>query len=128
MAFPKAFSEVKRTLENCREQKYGKAPTNCEEIQREFEKNNIFEELGRSKNRDRGIFFNTVQIGDTFENCIFSSPKSIALINRNIPNPKERFFLMDATFRVTPRSNFSQLLIIHAQIPNHLRFDDSQND
>lgn len=112
--FPKTFEEVKRTLENCRKQKYGKAPTNCREIEREFAKANIFESLGISRHQERGIFFNTVQIGDGFENCIFSSSKSISLIKDNV-DTKDRFFLMDATFRVTPRGIFNQLLIIHTQ-------------
>lgn len=113
--FPKTFNEVKRTLENCRKQKYGKPPTNCEEILREFQREEIFESLGRSRHKERGVFFNTVQIGADFENCIFSSAKSIALIEENI-DIKDRFFVMDATFRVTPRGKFKQLLILHAKL------------
>lgn len=45
-AFPKTFQEVKKTIENIRKQKYGKPPTNCEEIKTEFEKPEIFENLG----------------------------------------------------------------------------------
>lgn len=112
--FPKTFDEVKRTLENCRKQKYGKAPTNCEEILREFQRQEIFTSLGHSLHKDRGVLFNTVQKGSTFENCIFSSAKSIALIKDNV-DTKDRFFAMDATFRVTPRGKFKQLLIIHAR-------------
>lgn len=112
--FPRTFDEVKRTIENCRQQKYGKPPQNCEEIQREFAKKEIYESLGLSLHQDRGVFFNTVQFGDGFENCIFSSSKSISLIKEHI-NEENRFFLMDATFRVTPRSNFTQFLVIHIQ-------------
>lgn len=113
-AFPKNFSEVKRTLENCRDKKFGKAPVNCLEIRREFEKPEIFDLLGLSKHRARGIFFNTVQIEDDFENCIFSSAKTIELIKENV-EVKDRFFVMDATFRSAPRGVFMQFLIIHAQ-------------
>lgn len=55
-----------------------------------------------------------MQFGDGFENCIFSSSKSLSLIEDNI-NVEDRFFLMDATFRVTPRSIFNQFLVIHLQ-------------
>lgn len=115
--YPKTFPEVKGTLENFRKQKYGKAPINCEEIKREFEKPEIFEYLGRSRHRERGIFFNTVQFGDGFENCIFSSEKCIALIKENV-TIEDRFFIMDATFRITARGIFMQSLIIHAQFGN----------
>lgn len=101
-------------MENCRKQKYGKAPTNCEEIKREFEKVEVFEALGRSDHVERGVLFNTVQIEDEFQNCIFSSAKSIALIKENVAI-EDRFFVMDATFRSTARGNFMQQLILHAQ-------------
>lgn len=84
------------------------------EIQREFEKTHVFDALGLSRHHERGIFFNTAQTGDGFENCIFSSPKSISLIKENV-DIKDRFFLMDATFRVSPRGIFNQLLVIHVQ-------------
>lgn len=103
--FPKTFREVKRTIENIRQQKYGKAPRNCLEIQAEFQKADIFENLCLSRHRDRGIFFNTAQIINDFENRIFSSAKSISLIKENI----------DATFRVSPQGIFNQLLVIHVQ-------------
>lgn len=115
-AFPKSFDEVKRTLNNCRRLKFGNPPRNCEEIQREFQKEELFENLGRSKQRFHGVLFNTVQITDRYENCIFSSPFALELIKENISNVKDRFFVMDATFRVTPQGNFQQLLIIHAFI------------
>lgn len=101
-------------MENCRKQKYGKPPTNCEEIKREFEKVEVFEALGRSNHVERGVLFNTVQIEDGFQICIFSSAKSIALIKENVA-VKDRFFIMDATFRSTARGIFMQSLLIHAQ-------------
>lgn len=102
-------------MENCQKQKYGKSPTNAEEIQREFQKENIFNGLGRSLYMDRGVLFNTVQMANGFENCIFSSANSISLIKDNI-DIKDRFFVMDATFRVSPRGKFKQLLILHIRI------------
>lgn len=70
--------------------------------------------MGKSLHHERGVFFNTIQFGDGYENCIFSSAKAIALIKDNV-NIEDRFFVMDATFRVTPRSSFKQFLVIHIQ-------------
>lgn len=116
-AFPQTFSEVKRTLEECRRAKYGKAPTTGEEIQSDFRKFEIFEDLGRSRHRERGIFFNDIHIEANYCNCIFSSAKSISLIIENI-REKDRFFIMDGTFRITPRGVFQQVLIIYLYYRN----------
>lgn len=114
MPYPKNFSEISRTLEDIRKQKYGKPPKNGEEIKEEFNKPNVYQNLGLSLHHERGTFFNTMQITDTFENCIFSSSKSISLILENTTE-SSRFFLMDGTFRVTPRGIFQQVLILHFQ-------------
>lgn len=74
----------------------------------------MYEDLGLSLHHERGKFFNVVQITDEFENCIFSSSKSISLILENTEETS-RFFLMDATFRITPRGIFQQVLILHFQ-------------
>lgn len=114
MNYPKNFSEVQRTLQDYNKIKYGKSPTTGEEIQLEFSKPHVFEELGKSKHHERGIFFNTMQIANGYQNCIFSSAKSIALI-KYFTNEENRFFLMDGTFRSTPRGIFQQVLILHFQ-------------
>lgn len=119
--YPQEFAEVKRTLEDCRKKKYGKAPMNGEEILLEFQKENVFEDLGKSKHRERGIFFNEVQISNEYTNCIFSSSKSISLILDNV-RQEDRFFLMDGTFRITPRGIFQQVLIIHVQFGIKVKF------
>lgn len=94
--------------------KYGKAPTNGEEIRIEFEKPEILNDLGMSKHREHGPFFNQLQINDHFTNCIFSSAKAISLVLENV-DENDRFFLMDGTFRITPRGIFQQVLILHIQ-------------
>lgn len=101
-------------MENCGRKKYGKAPTDGNEIRKEFEKPEIFELLGRSLHHERGDFFNVMQIKKDHENCILSSAKSISLILENV-REEDRFFLLDGTFRVTPRGHFQQVLILHFQ-------------
>lgn len=112
--YPQNFDEVKKTLENRRKLKYGKAPTSGEEIRAEFQKPDVLKDLGMSKHRENGPFFNHLQIDANFTNCIFSSAKAISLVMENI-DEKDRFFLMDGTFRITPRGIFQQVLILHIQ-------------
>lgn len=109
--FPKKYNEVKRTLEEFRKQRYGRAPKNGEEIIKELSKPEVYQSLGLSLHRERGIFFNKMEINKNFENCIFSSSKSISLILQNTKK-EERCFVMDATFSSSPRI-FQQLLILH---------------
>lgn len=112
--FPKKFTEVKRTIEEIRKQRYGKAPTNGKEVLEEFSKPEIFQKLGLSLHRERGVFFNKMDIHKNFENCIFSSSKAIQLILENTKK-EDRCFLMDATFRSTPKGIFQQVLLLHIQ-------------
>lgn len=119
--FPQTFSEIKRTLECCRREKYGKAPSTAEEIRLEFQKQEIFEDLGKSRHREHDVFFNNIQIEPNFCNCLFSSSKSISLIREHI-REQDRFYLMDGTFRITPRGIFQQVLIIHLQYRQKVGF------
>lgn len=111
-AYPQDFDNIEKTLRNYRKTKYGKSPTTAEEIQMEFEKPEVFEDLGRSKFREHGILFNEIDIQENFTNCTFSSAKSIQLVKDNL-EPQERFFIMDGTFRIAPHGIFQQVLIIH---------------
>lgn len=110
--YPKVFDEFKKTLGNCRKQRFGKSPTNGVEVLAEFEKQSVSEAYGFSLLQDHGQFFNDVVIEDNFENCIFSSSKSIDLILQNTTEA-ERFFIVDGTFRITPKGVWQQVLILH---------------
>lgn len=110
--FPKNFEKYERTLRDLRKTRFGKSPNTPQEIEEEFRKQEILNSLGRSLYRDSGAIFNIVQIQPGYSNCVFSSPHSISLVKANLET-KERFFLMDATFRITPRGTFQQVLIIH---------------
>lgn len=94
--------------------KYSKTPRTAEEIETAFSTPNIFEDLGRSKHHSKGVLFNTIQINKNFVNCIFSSERSIDLIKEHVEE-KDRVFVMDATFKVTPNSIFQQVLIIYVK-------------
>lgn len=112
--FPKTFAEVKRTIENYSKTKYGKSPKSAEEILQEFQRPQVLADLGTSRQREHGRFFNEIHISEKFTNCFFSSSKIISLILNNVKE-EDRFFLMDGTFRITPNGIFQQVLIIHSQ-------------
>lgn len=110
--YPKVFHEFKKTLGNFRKLKYGKAPTNGIEVLTEFEKEAVLQDYGFSLLQEHGPIFNGVVVRDNFENCIFSSAKSIDLILENTTE-SERFFIVDGTFRITPKGVWKQVLILH---------------
>lgn len=126
--FPDDFSKVEKTLRDIRKQKYDCSPKNLLEIKTAFENPVILRDLGTSLHRDHRPLFNTVHEEPDFGFCIFSSPKSINLIEENLLDLNERFFLIDGTFKITPMCNvFTQVLIIHAQFgikvrSKHMRF------
>lgn len=98
-----------------RKKKYETSPNTCAGIRAAFENDNILKDLGTSLQREHGLLYNCVHEEDDFAYCVLSSPKSIQLITQNMEE-KERFYLIDATFRITPMCTvFKQVLIIHAQ-------------
>lgn len=112
--FPKHFESYDRTLRDLRKSRFGKSPTLPREIEYEFKKPDIVNSLGKSLYRNSGPIYNGIQIERDFANCIFSSPHAISLVKEHI-EIKDRFFLMDATFRITPRGSFQQVLIIYVK-------------
>lgn len=111
--YPKTFDEFRKTLCSIRKTRYGKVPTNGREILAEFKKENVLKDYGFSILKDHGKLLNDVIITEKFENCIFSSEKSISLIKENVPEEK-RFFILDGTFYITPKGVWQQVLILYA--------------
>lgn len=101
-------------MRNYRSAKYSKSPVTPEEIELEFKKDDVFEDLGLSQHREHGVLFNKIDIQDEYCNCIFSSANLIDLVKKKL-EPNERFFVMDGTFRITPHGPFKQVLIIHVE-------------
>lgn len=113
--FPIAYSKISRSLATWRGEKYKNSPTSCAELRAVFEDPKILKDLGTSLQRDHGVLFNCVHEEDSFAFCVISSPKSVELITQNVEE-KDLFYLIDATFSITPMCNvFQQVLIIHAQ-------------
>lgn len=110
--FPRNFDTYERTLRDLRKTRYGKSPSTPHEIEEEFRKPEILNSLGTSLFKESGAIYNGIQLEDGYSNTIFSSPHSIELVKKHLKT-NERFYLMDATFNITPRGMFQQVLIIH---------------
>lgn len=111
--YPKVFSEFKKTLSNLRSQKYGNAPCNGKEVLEQIERDfDLGYSLLRNNDGELLKLLDDVVITDTFENCIFSSSKSISLI-KEFTEETTRFFILDGTFRITPKGVWQQILILH---------------
>lgn len=125
--FPVPLHKIYRTLKDLKNKKYGKSPTNCDEIKAAFENPAIMNDLGTSLHRERGNLYNYTHEENDFSYTIFSSPKSIQLITDNL-DESERFYLIDGTFKITPMCNvFQQVLIIHAQFGIKVRIQLFEN-
>lgn len=110
--FPKNYDECKKNLYNIRKNRYGRAPTNGNEVIAEFKKEFICNHLGYSLAKNPAPFFNDVIVENGFENCFFSSANSIELVLSNIPE-SQRFFIVDGTFQITPKGVWQQVLMLH---------------
>lgn len=112
MPFPKVYDEVKKTLCLIRRVKYGDSPKNGSEVLSQFATPDNLQKYGTSASIQGGKLFYDVIIEDTYENCIFASTKSIELI-LEYTNQRERFFILDSTFRITPAGVWQQVVALH---------------
>lgn len=109
--YPKVFDEIRKTLGEIKNRRFGKAPVNGKQVIEEFKKPTVMDAFGYSQLQDHGRIFNDVIISERFEYCVFSSAKSIALILENTEE-SERVFILDGTFRITPKGIWEQTLIL----------------
>lgn len=92
-----------------------------EDIKAAFANPTVMDGLGRSLyDKKHHPLFNEIQIHTNYANCIFSSAASIELMKKYL-DVKERFFLMDGTFRITPNGIFNQVLILYIRIGTKVR-------
>lgn len=97
-----------------RQAKVPKNPQSVSEIIDHFDNTEIFEAFGTSLHQEKSAFYDFSFQNRQFSYCIFSSKRCIHLIQEKIPI-NERHILMDATFKVVPKSPFTQLLIIYVR-------------
>lgn len=112
--FPIAFATIEKSLKKLRKSKYQSSPKTIEDIRIAFENKEIIDDIGTSLHREHGKIFNLVHEDKDYSYCVFSSPKSILIVDDL--DEDDRFFLIDGTFRITPMCDiFKQVLIVHAQ-------------
>lgn len=103
-----------RNLRQIRVKGLPKPPADCNEIDEAFKRADILEKFGftlHKENKER--FYNGCYQNRSFSYCIFSSMRTIKLIQQHV-TPENRTILMDATFSIVPSGCFTQILIIYA--------------
>lgn len=112
--------ELKTKQRNCQKIKRGtipKNPGNIDEIIAAFEDPKIMQAFGMSAHEGdkKCKFFDGAIQKKHHCFCVFSSKTIINLVHKHIP-VDERHILMDATFKIVPVGEFSQLLILYIRI------------
>lgn len=112
------FNKKKRTIQRLKRGVLPINPTCVDDIIAAFSKTAVYDTYGKSlhENEDYPFYNGAVQTSK-FSYCVFSSRKTIALIDKYISVDK-RDILMDATFRIVPVGPFKQLLILYIRSQN----------
>lgn len=105
------YKKMSRNLDRLKNDTFPKQPFTAQEIIRDFQHKEIMIRFGYNLSGNDRFYINTVHIPDEYSFSIFASIQSIKLMGEVIATNK-RNFLLDGTFKVVPRSEFYQLLII----------------
>lgn len=101
-----------------RDKEYPNRPKTDEEVQATLSDPKIFEEYGKSLNKQHHFYVGS-DITEKYAFHVFASFDVVNLIEKHIP-PAQRNYLMDGTFKIVP-SMFQQLLIISIEYGNNVR-------
>lgn len=111
---------MKRIFQNCRTEFSPTSWKTADDITTTFAQNDIFQMCGMAKYREfPKPFFKTVHEEFSFEYCIFSSNRSIELMEDNIDADQKKLYI-DGTFKVCPKCAVKQLLIIYVEYYRHV--------
>lgn len=110
------YRKMERNLRRLKNRPYPKLPKNAEEIGAAFKEPEILEEFGFNLRGNERFYVNTTT-NSSSSFTIFASKNVMNMIRDHIP-PKERRYLLDATFDVTPLGSYYQLLIIYIEYKN----------
>lgn len=113
-SFPIVFNSIEKTLNNHRSAKLQKAPKTCSEIDGIFKDEEIRAAYCQSLHKEKYNLYDKTFTSKEFGYTVFSSKKSMELISKNVPEV-DRFLVMDATFSISPKRMFYQVLIIYAR-------------
>lgn len=112
-------------VRNCQKIKRGilpKNPENIDAINAAFAEHEIDQVFGHTADKNQPEkFFDFAVKKETHSFCVFSSKKIIRLVLEHVPVP-DRHILMDATFKIVPIGEFSQLLILYFRIKYEVCF------
>lgn len=103
---------MERCLRKLKNEVFPAAPLTVEGVNTAFEDEKIFQSFGMSNNDLPTRFFKTAFHDESFGYVVFSSDNIIDLIRTKI-EPERRHYLIDATFKICPLGDFTQLLIIY---------------
>lgn len=103
-----------RNLQRRRQQALPQSPQTAVEVECRFREEEIMKAYGNTVHESPNVFFKTVFTSKSFSYCIFASDAIIRNINEYIAIDRRNYF-MDATFKVCPYGEFTQLLIIYVE-------------
>lgn len=112
------FESVERQLYRLRDKDYPNRPVTDEEIRTTLKRAEVFDEYGRTLNKEHHFYIDSV-ITEDFAFHVFASFTIINMTKEHIP-PEKRNYLIDATFKIVP-SKCMQLLIISIEYKNEAR-------
>lgn len=81
----------------------------------------IYDKYALNLRKTHPFYIATVEHDEKTFFSIIVSHQIMQMIEENIP-PKDRKYLIDGTFKVTPMGGFQQLMIIHIEYKNDVRF------
>lgn len=92
-----------------------KKPKSFQELKDKFNQPEIREKYGKTRDRKDDLYIDTI-VTTRYSFCVFASPKTIQVVRQNqLPYPRR--FLIDGTFKISPKS-FYQLLTISIEYEN----------
>lgn len=110
---------MESTLHKVRRAALPKTPSTVSDINRLFEIPHVRQNYGMSKRASNGEepkqFFNYAYECDEFAYCIFSSKEVISAVLEHTETNERKLFA-DGTFKICPMGQFTQVLIIFAEL------------
>lgn len=112
------YDKIRPTLNIIKNNKHPKLPKSFEETRKILNTTSNVKKYGYSKIESSRLYIDTI-VEEKFAFMVFASYVVIDKIKQYI-EPKERFYLVDGTFKIVPRL-WKQLIVIAIQFKNDVR-------
>lgn len=112
------LKNIERQLYRIRDKEYPNRPKTDSEIRTTLKSAEIFEEYGKTLNKQHDFYVDSV-VTEDYAFHVFASFAVINMIKEHIP-PEQRTYLIDATFKIVPKSRNNQLLIVSIEYKNEV--------